>query len=445
MPHSRTRKSSLGLAWFVIPLLLSLSCQTLLSGPTGPVPPAQTPTHTPALAPEPVQSSPTPFPEPQLSATSLPPTSAPPGDLPLEGASLAYPGQVYAYVDPPVPYEMGSQVKDRLEELGYEICHDVDWSNSPFYTLQTAYAVRHFQEVNGLEANGTVDEATWNVLFAAGAQPAPAYQAESLEAAQSFYGVGSTELGAAGNGWLWLSARGFGMADAFDPNSPELYAGMYALLGPADEGYTDLQGLASDGETLWAAFQGSESAVLQAYDPSTASPVEGMLNPLWAPPVAFDSFYVRGLSYGGGWVWAAVEAMGGMHLVRIDPLAQAMHSYIEMPVETFPNAPAYDENLQVLWAPVQGMYGDYSILAVDPDTGPYGDVLGVCGSQAAYVAGRLWVAQGARLLGVDTASRQVTAVLDLDAPDVPILTLIPAGDSLWVVAVDGMISQVVMP
>ncbi len=77
-----------------------------------------------------------------------------------------------------------------------------------------------------------------------------------------------------------------------------------------------------------------------------------------------------------------------------------------------------------------------------PDTGPYGDVLGVCGSQAAYVAGHLWVAQVDRLLGVDTASRQVTAVLDLDTP---LLTLIPAGDSLWMVAVDGMVSQVMMP
>ncbi len=59
-------------------------------------------------------------------------------------------------------------IETRLQALDYEIC-SVDRT----FSEQTAAAVRQFQAVNGLEADGVVGPQTWEALFGEQAAPAP--------------------------------------------------------------------------------------------------------------------------------------------------------------------------------------------------------------------------------------------------------------------------------
>ncbi len=94
---------------------------------------------------------PTPSPTPTPSPSPVPTASPTPGPYREFKKSLSY-----GYTGSEVPL-----VQQRLMDLGFFTYHKT--TNN--YMRQTQAAVKQFQEYNGLDVTGTVDEATWNALF----------------------------------------------------------------------------------------------------------------------------------------------------------------------------------------------------------------------------------------------------------------------------------------
>ena len=329
----------------------------------------------------------------------------------------------------PIPDERVYEAKLALAGLGYEVCLNEYLDTTPFYTAQAAYAVSQFQAANGLTVSGSLDPATWAVLFGSNPQPAPQDRLVEYPAQESLSlsSYGATDM-AVINGTVWAFPESFGFIEAFNPSASEIYQGIYSLSMLPGEEYYQPFALTTDGTLLWVAFQGDD-AILQAYDVAAASSVEGILRPVLPQSIHFDATYIYGLAFDGKRLWASVEDPTGVSLVSINPAKEEVEVY-PLQMENFPAAVAYDPNSVLIWVPVSGVFGDQAILSVNPRNGEAGEILGACGSQVVFDGTLLWVVKIDRLVGVDPASGEARAVVDLGGPT-PIRTITFDGERLW--------------
>jgi hypothetical protein len=350
----------------------------------------------------------------------------------------------YRWQDPPMIDDNVAQIKLKLQELGYEICTLPGESPTPFFSQQADAAVRQFQAVNGLVVDGIVGPLTWGMLFGPGPLPAPAPQAEAYTVSAPFAGSsGGTDIAAVG-GQVWALTEGFGFLEVFDPDSPDLMVGMYALVSqPEDEAYQPMA-LAAAGARLWVAGMGPEGGLVQAYDTSTANPMEGLLQPQLAAGLRFEALTIRAVAASESRVWVAVETMQGGRVVQFDAQSGKRLADQALPQEAYALGLAYETVGARLWAPVEGPLGDYAVLPFGAGAEQAGAPLGVCGFQAAYGGEWLWVAKTGRLVGVDPANGQVGAAAELAEP-LAIRALAADATRLWILDEMGMLQYITLP
>ncbi|MCJ7622962.1 MAG: hypothetical protein MUO76_05635 [Anaerolineaceae bacterium] len=91
--------------------------------------------------------------------------------------------------------------------------------------------------------------------------------------------------------------------------------------------------------------------------------------------------------------------------------------------------------------PLQGMFGDNSILSVDPASKSKGEILGMCGHSVLYDGQVLWVARTGEVVGVDTTSREIIARAILNNLDTFVYDMTFDGEYLWVLDSNGAVQN----
>ncbi|MBN2147217.1 MAG: peptidoglycan-binding protein [Anaerolineales bacterium] len=436
----------------ILLILLALACQTI-TGSGAPTPTSQAAvqgatqalamgaTHTVEEATRVFEAAETLIPD----AVSSPSPAAPEAsytpvasETPIEQVTAL--DVEFSVQDPPLIDDRVAVIKETLAGLGYEICLGLDEFYSPFYSAQTAAAVRQFQAANDLETSGIVDGLTWERLFSPSAMPVPQSRALEFDLVEAFPGgAGATDMVAIG-GQLWMMSEGFGYVEMFDPASPDLFMGIYALeplLG--EEGYIPVA-LATDGTLLWVAFQGNADGMVLAYDVANAVPVEGLLRPVMLEAIHFEAFFIRGISHDGKRLSIAVEDSHGASILSLNTEKLSELHATALPMENFPAAPAFVPETQSLWVPVEGVLGDHAILELNA-SGLTGNLLGVCGLQVAYDGTLLWVVKADRVVGVAPLSGEVRTQALFDAPMMIWAITVDEG-RLWLLAADEVVYYV---
>ncbi|MCJ7622963.1 MAG: peptidoglycan-binding protein [Anaerolineaceae bacterium] len=310
--------------------------------------PANTQVSSPVASPAEPNPTHTEFPtKPPSTATRTfpPPTATEPGEAAIEIPPPE--GLPFILQDPPIYNEALIMIKERLGQMGYEICTDPWGMNSDIYSAQTAYALTQFQIANSLTADGILGPETWRALSGTSPIPAPALQVETHHFEDVFQ-ISSANGLTAIDGLLWVYSQGFNSVDVFDPFSSELLVGMYTLNSlPGEEAYS-LSAATSDGENLWVAAVGNTDALVQMYSVADANPIDRQLHPALSQSIHFNALFIRGLAFGSGRIWVSVEGAAGINIVEIDPQKGVVESILFFNTEYFPNQAAFDTANQVL-------------------------------------------------------------------------------------------------
>jgi len=371
-------------------------------------------------------------------------------------ASLPLDGDVLSLQDPPLYTDNVGQVKFRLAELGYDIC----MITTNFYNHQTEAAVRHFQTLNGLEADGIVGSQTLEALFAEDAAPAPAINTVALSPQASFPVMEGVAILSDGMALVILDESGnihvFAIADG------EYLGSFIAEPLPGEEDY-QTNAMVAIGNTLWLAQQGPGDALLQAYDVA-GEPVEGLLHPIFDESIHFPSNSMHhAIASDGTRVWVLTEDLANQQL-SIQPIDLNSRNAGE-PIRLGMSSDSgngysltYDSGSGLLWAAYgDDVFGELGIVWVDPDRGEVGKALGPCGTQAIYADGYLLVAHlnftpwasldPEPIWVVDPSNGEIVAHIPLEGR---VLAMASKDSQVWVMvyddsALDASLLQITLP
>ncbi len=389
-------------------------------------------------------------PTPVLVMPTMPPAPTEPPPLPqatpAPTATTAYTGgeALFELSDPFMEDDRVGEIKFRLMELGYEICT----VTSAFYNYQAVAAVRHFQAVNGLTANGIVGTDTWDALFSDSAVPAPPVDAPQANVETLFPVSEGIALATDGES-LWIMDAG-GLFNIFSLSDGE-FGGFFMVEGlPGEEAYQP-SAFFFDSPYLWIAQQGETDGLLQAYDPSDASPVEGLFKPVFNESAHFPSQSLyRTMTFDGGRFWVVAEDLSNQQVLLqpVDANSRAAGDPLRLGMSSgygYSYALAFDERSGLLWAIyADEIFGEYAVVSVNPETGEVGRAIGPCGQQMAFDGAYLWIAAETSgiLQAVDPASGEVVAQVFLDGM---ITAMVSDGEQLWILDAGGMLSVVSVP
>jgi hypothetical protein len=426
----------------LLPFLLTASLLILLSG-CG-LEQVSDPAAAPAFTSTPVPTS-TPAPIPQ--ATRMQPSTETQTPSPVAASATNTPGpspsapasgdEVYSLQDPPLSGERIGGIKFRLMELGYFYDPEVCAISAAFYTRATEAAIRSFQAVNALEANGVADAGTLERLFSANAMPAPGLEAPYISASRAFDAPPGSAFVII-DGQIWILDE-YGMITAFSLDGE--FNGLYQVEPlPGEEEYRPAA-LWFNGDYLWIAQQGPGDAVLQAYDPDAASPAEASLKPIFDRSIHFPSQHLHAAaSSDGDSLWLLVEDLDkeALLLQPVNLSTQAAGTPIRLEMSSGysrGDGIAYDTrsgNLWVLYG--DDIFGEGVVVQVNPASPEAGEALPVCSRQMAFDGDLLWLANENRLLAINPMDGNVQAqsLLDADAR-----VLYANGKIIWVMAGDG--------
>lgn len=376
-------------------------------------------------------------PRPTTSPTQLPPTLA--ATATLNTRPPPAPSQSLVYQEPLLDLPEVAQAKERLNALGYASCTHQDYGGlfSTFYTRQADLAVRQFQAKNGILETGEVDLLTWNTLFSPAAQAAslPVLPAWSLSAP---FDVPESARSLAYDGErLWVvSERGL---ETYDPVTGE-FNGTYKL-AQATNGY-QVNSVAFDGKRLWVMLQGRSEALLQRYDPGAASGTDILTGEL-AAPLRFDSLFARGLSFGAGQVWVAVElsSRGKPYLQPVNASQANVGSAISLKSEEFPSPPAVTDN--ALWSVLEGIQGDFSLVEINLSDNQL-TYSGLCGNDATFDGANLWLARQGRVFAYQPDSWQPIAQAALPR-GLEVQKLTFSGGKVWLLDTNHQMRWLISP
>jgi peptidoglycan hydrolase-like protein with peptidoglycan-binding domain len=333
-------------------------------------------------------------------------------------------------------------LKFRLQELGYEICT----VTSAFYNYQTEAAVRHFQAVNGLAANGAVDTGTWEALFSGNAFPAPPVDAPQAHMETLFPAAGGTAMATDGKTTWILDGSTF---NAFDLQNRD-FAGFFSIQAlPGEETYQP-SAVFFDGKYLWVAQQGQEDGLLQAYDPAQSSPVEALFIPVFDSSVHFPSSKLYpSMAFDGHWLWIVAEDLSNQQVLLqpVDINNRTAGEPVHLGMSSGYGSGyslVFDARSGLLWV-VYGdeIFGESAVVWVNPVTGEVGKALGTCGRQMAFDGRSLWIAgETGMLQAVDPSSGEVVAQTKLEEG---VSTMVSDAGKVWVLGNSGLLLVAKMP
>jgi len=426
--------SFLALFTVILVIMACGSSATPTQEPTKPEPTAvlSAPSNTPKAPPIATETS-----------TKAPAETLQPSPVPTETTGIPEIGSDrFRLTDPPMEDERIGQMKFRLMELGYLYGPSGCPIIGSIYTHATDAAILLFQETNGLEVDGIVGPITWGTLFGVDALPAPIPDVPFIEV-NPWQEVmpGKVFVMTARQNW---SMDDSGMFTAFLPNGE--FDGFYMVEPlPGEEVYMPAA-IWFDGAYFWIAQQGAGDALVQAYDPGKASPVEGLLKPVFDRSIHFpaSALYIAAAS-DGKTLWLLTEDYPNGH-VMLQP--------IDLPSRTagtpfrigkssgysLSYSLAYDAASGDLWM-VYGdeIFGEGIVLKIDPAGREVGSALPFCGRQVANDGQTLWVAGENQLMAVDPADGKLKAQAPVSGW---ITALHMRGDELWVMTDDGTLYKV---
>ncbi len=387
----------------------------------------------------------TPKPPPITTQTSTKAAAATlqPSPVPTETTGIPEIGSDrFRLTDPPMQDERIGLMKFRLMELGYLYGPSGCPIISSTYTHATDAAILLFQETNRLDVDGIVGPLTWGTLFSADALPAPIPDVPFIEV-NPWQGImpGKVFIMTARQNW---SMNDSGMFAAFLPNGE--FSGFYIVEPlPGEEAYRPAA-VWFDGAYFWIAQQGPGDALVQAYDPGKASPVEGLLKPVFDRSIHFPASQLfTAAASDGKTLWLLTEDYPNGH-VMLQP--------IDLPSRTagtpfrvgkssgYPLAYslAYNNDSRTLWVTYgDELFGEGAVLEIDPASREILGTLPTCGQQVAYDGDLLWVASDVQLLAFDPADGTPTAQTSIGGW---ITALYVRGDELWVLTDDGTLYKV---
>jgi len=346
------------------------------------------------------------------------------------------PANALTVQDPQVSDPQAGQAKFRLLELGYDICT----ITTDYYNYQTEAAVRQFQLAAGLEAHGALDPLTLERLLAADAPAQPTPSPVALTTNEIIY-LESGEALVAASGSFWALQGGYFVQ----------FSGAGDFLGfflvqplPGEEDYLPAA-FAYDGVYLWIAQQGPTDAIVQAYDPKTADPVDGLLQPSLPASIHFPSMQIYAAAADNGTIWFLTDDLQSIFLQPVD----ALHATAGTPMRVGQSSGfGYGYGIApdpagVLWVSyADEIFGEQAILRVNPATGTVGPALGPCGMRVTYALSRLWFVNPQGLWSFDPASGE-RVLYDYPA-DGQTLFAAESG-SLWLLDPGGTLVGVAIP
>lgn len=364
-------------------------------------------------------------------ATKSAPTHTATPSIPDIGEDLFYLSEA------PMEDDRIGLMKFRLMELGY-MYHPVDCPiTTNIYTHVTDAAILSFQEVNGLDVDGVVGPITWAALFDRDAIPAPKENTQTASA-DPWQGIIPGTSFMFTNKQIW-SMDDVGTFTAFQQNGE--FEGFYMVRPlPGEEDYLPAV-FWFDGTTMWVAQQGPNDALVQAYDPLKASPVDGLLAPKYGSSIHFPSHKVHPTAASDGeMLWFLTENADTQSL-----MLQSIHlgtrtagNSIRLGHSSGYNrgySLAWDEALNRLWL-IYGdeFFGEGALVWIDIATGEIGGGFPYCGRFVTKGNDVLWIGGEVQLSGIDTSTGKLlyqTAVAGR------ISAMHRRGEEIWVMTEDG--------
>ncbi len=379
------------------------------------------------LTPVPVSAPASPIATESVSAPEI--AASPQPVVPADGLTVQ---------DPMIIDPNAGQAKFRLMELGYDICTIL----TDYYTYQTGAAIRQFQAAAGLEPNGVLDATTLERLLADDAPRQMDVFPVPLNTSEAIYMEIGDALAVTPDS-LWILQGGYFVQ--FSKYGEFLgYYQVEPLLG--EENYLPVA-VTFDGTYLWIAQQGIEDALAQAYDPTTANPVDGLLKPVFPESAHFPSRQLyAAAAFDGQTVWFLTDYMQAVILQPVDVNSGTAGTMIRVGESSetgYGYGIAIDPGTGSLWVTYgDEVFGEHAIVAVDPISRNVGPALGPCGLRVTYALSRLWFVNQQGLWSVDPVTGE-RVLYDIIPGEQAVFAT--DADTLWMLDSGGYLFKIETP